>query len=531
MSRAGCVLVSCLLAAGIACRSNVTPRPTLPALPDLTGLDQSLQQQIRGEFETLERTAQAGRSEETAEALGRVGRSLLAAERYAGAGSFFTAAGALNSKDMRWPYYLGHVHKSMQQPEIAARFFEQSHRLDPNHVPSLIWLGDMQLVLGQPAAAEPYLTTAIELQPSSVAAWFHRGRAALAKGDVRQAIADLERARSLDPDSDPVYYQLGLAYRAAGDQVKAADYLKRRGDASSIVPDDPLMDSLQAGLESGAAYLTRGMEAIERRDWAAAVAHLRKAAELSPGDTTTHLNLGTALFLAGDRAAARGAFETAIRLSPELPKPRYTLGLLAESELKDPEAIEQFSAAVRLDPEYLEAHASLADALRRNGRVESSLAHYRKVLAVDPAASPARLGYGMGLVRLGRYREARAWFEQAATLHPEQPGFTHALARLLAAAPDDTVRDGRRALQLTQALLQSSQSWTLLETQAMAAAELGDFNAAIRLQEAATDQAIASAQRNAVAHLRMVLAEYRRGMACRTPWRADDPVFFPRPAA
>jgi hypothetical protein len=37
--------------------------------------------------------------------------------------------------------------------------------------------------------------------------------------------------------------------------------------------------------------------------------------------------------------------------------------------------------------------------------------------------------------------------------HPEQPVFAHALARLLAAAPDDRVRDGRRALELAEELL------------------------------------------------------------------------------
>jgi tetratricopeptide (TPR) repeat protein len=291
------------------------------------------------------------------------------------------------------------------------------------------------------------------------------------------------------------------------------------------------MNDLQAGLESGAAYLTRGLEAIERRDWADAVTNLRKATERSPRDTTAYLNLGTALFISGDRPGARTAFETAITLAPELPKPRFTLGLLAESESKDAEAIEQFATAVRLDPNYLEAHASLADALRRSGQVKASLPHYQKVLSIDPSASYARLGYGMGLVRLGQYREARAWFEQAANLHPDQPGFIHALARVLAAAPDDAVRDGRKALQLTDALMKSNRSWTLLETRAMAASELGDFDTAIKSQQLAIDEAGKAGQRDAVAHMEMVLAQYHRGMPCRTPWRANDPVHAPRPSA
>jgi tetratricopeptide (TPR) repeat protein len=531
MRRACRLTVVCLLLVDVlACRQTPIEPAALPTLPDLTGLDQSLQQQVHTEYEALERAARNGSPQQVADAHGRVGKILLAAERYQGAEPFFTSAASLNTTDMRWPYYLGHVYRLLQQPEKAAALFEQARRLDPRHMPSLIWLGEMYLALGRPADAEPHLTVATELQPSSAAAWFHRGRAALAKGDHRRAVSDLEHARALDPRAEAIDYQLGLAYRALGD-AKAAAYLKHRADAASIVPDDPLMNDLQAGLQSGAAYLTRGLEAIERRDWPDAVSNLRKATELSPRDPTAHLNLGTALFISGDRPGARTAFETAIRLAPEVPKPRFTLGLLAESELKDAEAIEQFTTAVRLDPNYLEARASLADALRRTGQVEASLPHYQKVLSIDPSASYARLGYGMGLVRLGRYREARGWFEEAAALHPEQPGFGHALARVLAAAPDERVRDGRRAMALTDALIQSNRSWTLLETRAMAAAELGDFDTAIKSQQAAIDEASKTGQREAVSHMQTILALYRRGMPCRTPWRANDPVHAPRPSA
>ena len=62
----------------------------------------------------------------------------------------------------------------------------------------------------------------------------------------------------------------------------------------------------------------------------------------------------------------------------------------------------------------------------------------------------------MALVRLRRYREARDRLADAMNIYPDQPGFAHALARVLAAAPDDGVRDGRRALALVQTLLKHS---------------------------------------------------------------------------
>ena len=49
----------------------------------------------------------------------------------------------------------------------------------------------------------------------------------------------------------------------------------------------------------------------------------------------------------------------------------------------------------------------------------------------------------MALVRLRRFQEARDRLADGVKTYPDQPGFAHALARLLAAAPDARVRDGR----------------------------------------------------------------------------------------
>ena len=66
--------------------------------------------------------------------------------------------------------------------------------------------------------------------------------------------------------------------------------------------------------------------------------------------------------------------------------------------------------------------------------------------------------------------------------YPDQPGFAHALARLLAAAPDDRVRDGRRALALMQTLLQQQKTMALAETMAMTLAESGEYEQAVKWQ-------------------------------------------------
>ena len=97
---------------------------------------------------------------------------------------------------------------------------------------------------------------------------------------------------------------------------------------------------------------------------------------------------------------------------------------------------------------------------------------YNEALRVNPKSVDARFGYGMALVRLGRYREARDWFDDASRVNPDRPEFPYALARLLAAAPDDRVRDGQRAQAIVERLLQGGKTIDLGETMAMALAEV-----------------------------------------------------------
>jgi tetratricopeptide (TPR) repeat protein len=173
----------------------------------------------------------------------------------------------------------------------------------------------------------------------------------------------------------------------------------------------------------------------------------------------------------------------------------------------------------------------LANALRRSGSVEASLLHYAEALRINPAVSQASFGYAMGLVRLGRYQEARDRLEHDVKAFPEQPGFAHALARLLAAAPDDRVRNGVRAQAILADLLKSQRTAALAETMAMAQAELGNFKDAIGWQRAAIDLTRQSGRQQGMAHLAETLALYQAGRPCRTPWTNDDPVHHPQPSS
>jgi tetratricopeptide (TPR) repeat protein len=500
-------------------------------LPDMTGAAEPVQAQLRERYASLTRRVESAGTAaiDLAAAYGEMGRLLIAAEYLDAAEPCFANAQALAPADMRWPYYLGHVYRFKNDPAKAAASFEQALTLQPDHAPSLVWLGEMHLAQNRPHAAEPLFARALTLQPRAAAARFGLGRVALARQDYEQAIGHLTAALELAPQASRIHYPLAMAYRGRGDRRNAEAHLRQRGDVE-IPSADPLLDELGGQLQNAAAYEVRGSEAVGKREWADAIRNLRQAIELAPRNPGTRLNLGTALFVTGDAGGALEQFETAVRLAPESPKAHYSIGVIMEAAGRDQDAIDRFSAAVKYDPSYVEAQMQLADALRRNGRLDEALAHYAEVIKTSPAISQARFGYAMALVRLRRYQEARDSLEQGMNTYPDQPGFAHALARLLAAAPDDQVRDGRRARTLTETLLRQQKTMALAETMAMTLAESGEYDQAVTWQREAMTAAERAGQANLVQPMVATLRLYEARRPCRTPWRDDDPVFYPRPA-
>jgi len=530
----GLALTLAIVATG--CDRGTGAPPLIPVpLPDLSRAESSVRGQLQTRHASLERARvdPAIASPDLANQFGDVGRLFLAAEFPAAAEACFVNAQTLAPTEMRWPYYLGHVHRTKGELRQAASAFERALQLQPVHVLSLIWSGRVALDLGRPDMADTYFATALDLRPGMFAAQFGLGRAALDERDYPRAVRALEGALAIAPNASAVHYPLALAYRGIGDDARADTHMQLRGDLD-VAPPDPLMDGIDMLLDSPLVSQRRGVEALARGAWTEAADHFRQGLELDPmlpslRDSLGN-KLGAALFHMGDRAGARRQFEQGVRDSPQYVTNHVSLGVLLAVEGRDREAITWLRAAIDADPSYLEGHLQLADVLRRTNRLGESLQHYDEVLRLDPGAADASFGSAMALVRLGRYRDAMTRLADGQRRHQGERRFTHAIARLLAAAPDGSVRDGAQALSLTEALQASGLSVDLGETIAMALAEVGRFSDAAGWQR----QVIAGVQAGdsnprRLQALEATLARYERGEPSRVPWSLDDPAHTPLP--
>jgi len=273
------------------------------------------------------------------------------------------------------------------------------------------------------------------------------------------------------------------------------------------------------------------MEAINSGRPAEAVEDFREMVALDPQDATARMYLGIALARAGDQKAALEQYSEALRLAPNNGGVHYNLGVVLTTLGSEAEAIEHFQAAVQSDPQLTQAHFQLANLLMRKGRYREAAPEYATVIGMEPRNGFARLMEAMALVRVKAYARARAKLEQAVVVLPDDADLATALARLLAACPDASVRDGPRALQLIQQVMKSQKSFDLEQgqTMAMALAATDHFQEAVQIQGYMVAE-LEHAQRFDLARpLRANLTLYEDHQPCLTPWTEDDPVFSPVP--
>ncbi len=261
------------------------------------------------------------------------------------------------------------------------------------------------------------------------------------------------------------------------------------------------------------------------------IAGFRHSLDTKPQDANTHLQLGQALYAQGKIGEAITHYRQALELHPSSAETHaYLANALTQQD--DPEgAIRHYSLALELKPDFLEAHLHVANSLMGLGRHAQAEGHYARVVALNGSHAFARFMQAMALIRMDRYQSARTRLEESRRALPDDIDITHALARLLSAAPDNGVRNGQLALQLLQKVFQAQQeiSFEHVETLAMAFAETGQFQRAVQMQQAMIEDVSRGGRLDLAELLQENLGRYRREQPCRRPWRENDPVFSPRP--
>lgn len=318
----------------------------------------------------------------------------------------------------------------------------------------------------QPSATEAAFNRAVALQqqnhwPEAAAAWRaflqldpqHAGAhanlgAVLARlGEYEAAVKSYEQALRLNPQLTPVLFNLGVAHYRAGQYAEAAETLKRflsaqpdswqaqqlRGLALvELGRDEEAVPLLEASLDHnaqdvsllfglGLAYLRLQRPAVKTM--------IERLAATAAGLPFSHLLKGQNYLADSDYQHASEALEAAAKLSTELPRLYFSLGVAYLRTGRNAEAIRAFERELqRLSRDYWTLYY-LAFLHEAEGRLDAARERLQQVLALQPRSADANALLGKVLLKQGKAKEAVPPLETAVAQNPQDANLRFQLGR------------------------------------------------------------------------------------------------------
>jgi Flp pilus assembly protein TadD len=303
------------------------------------------------------------------------------------------------------------------------------------------------LLVALVASAPAVAVRAEDLDPARAARLAEAERAIGAgRYDEAQAMLD-ELDQGLEVEEPVLAARLDLALRRAGlsepsgaaaavppDVTSAAAALERHGEighrACILLADE----ALAAGrLDAAAEWLARALVAMPGDDHARLRLALLQMGRGKAGEAAAlALELlprqprcpgilqlaGQGLLAEGRSAEAIPILERLVAVTPEAAEARSLLGTALLVERRMPEAVEQLRRAAELDPTPVR-RSNLALALTYGGAADEAVEILERLTIDRPDDGGAWVNYGIALVGMGRLDDARAAFQKALAVDPD----------------------------------------------------------------------------------------------------------------
>ena len=148
---------------------------------------------------------------------------------------------------------------------------------------------------------------------------------------------------------------------------------------SSQVPPTPSALAIVTGpLDTAAAYLARGDQYSDLKDYDHAIADYSEAIRLKPDYAEAYNNRGLAFALSSKRslASAIADYSQAIQLRPEYVYAYNNRGVAYMASGQPDAALRDFNRALQLQPNFPQAYSNRGNAFYRQGRIDLAIADF-----------------------------------------------------------------------------------------------------------------------------------------------------------
>lgn len=154
-------------------------------------------------------------------------------------------------------------------------------------------------------------------------------------------------------------------------------------------------------------------------------------------------------------------------------------------------ALKDGEEAVRLNPRSIAWRNNRGEAFIKRKEYDKAIAEFDSLLTENPNYFYALFNRSEAYIRTRQFDKALTDIEKALGSSGNVPGLHINLARVLATAPDEKLRDGKKALESAKKAVDmiKYRDGRFLDTLAAAYAETGDFTKAVQTQQKALDDA------------------------------------------
>jgi tetratricopeptide (TPR) repeat protein len=169
-----------------------------------------------------------------------------------------------------------------------------------------------------------------------------------------------------------------------------------------------------------------------------------------------------------------------LEFSSETPLPLNNLTEVLLSRGKFSEAIIHVHKILDFYPDDARAHNNVGNIILMSGKPEEALLEFREALRLDPSLAAVQQNIAKVLYGQGHHAEGIHEMQEVLLKEPRTAPIANDLAWMLATTPEESLRNGKKALELALPASDAlgGKDPTTLDTLAAAYAETGDFKKA-----------------------------------------------------